>query len=241
MITSSVEDAVVSTVERIVDACSPERIWLFGSRVRDEAGPGSDWDLLATVPDGQRAAAHAATRSLPPVGDASVDLHVMERTDFLSKLQLRASFPSTVVREGRIVYEREPLSDPEANALMEQALGDLAVARTLSEGDEAHIRACLYHLQQAAEKAAKALLAQHDIPYEREHDFRYLARLLRPEEPELAERVHALAGFARYAQELRYPESAVDPPDRSDVTDALTSVTELVSALDGRVRSLQAR
>lgn len=232
---------IEATVERIVDACAPERIWLFGSRARDEAGPSSDWDLLAMVPDGQRAAAHAATRALPPIGDAPVDLHVMERSVFLSKLQLRASFPSTIVREGWIVYEREPLSDAEASALMEKALGDLAVARTLAGGDEAHLRVAMFELEQAAEKAAKALLAQHDIPYEREHDFRYIARLLRPEEPELAERVRALAGFARYAQELRYPESGVDPPGPSDVTDAQTSVTELVSAVDGRIRSLQSR
>lgn len=29
----------------------PEQVWLFGSRARGDARPGSDWDLLVVVPD----------------------------------------------------------------------------------------------------------------------------------------------------------------------------------------------
>lgn len=45
---------------RLVELCKTElgaaEVWLFGSRARGEAGPGSDWDLLAVLPDGAAAA-----------------------------------------------------------------------------------------------------------------------------------------------------------------------------------------
>ncbi len=39
-------------VARIVKACAPEQVWLFGSRARGHARPDSDWDLLVVVADG---------------------------------------------------------------------------------------------------------------------------------------------------------------------------------------------
>ena len=42
---------VAPLVARIVEACHPEQIWLFGSRARGQARPDSDWDLLVVVPD----------------------------------------------------------------------------------------------------------------------------------------------------------------------------------------------
>ncbi len=36
---------------RIVQACQPEQVWLFGSRARGQARPDSDWDLLVVMPD----------------------------------------------------------------------------------------------------------------------------------------------------------------------------------------------
>lgn len=38
-------------VARMVEACHPEQIWLFGSRARAQARPDSDWDLLVVMPD----------------------------------------------------------------------------------------------------------------------------------------------------------------------------------------------
>lgn len=42
---------VQALVERIVAAWSPQQVWLFGSRARGDAQPGSDWDLLVVVSD----------------------------------------------------------------------------------------------------------------------------------------------------------------------------------------------
>ena len=38
-------------VRRLVAAYQPERVYLFGSHARGDAGPDSDFDLLVIVPD----------------------------------------------------------------------------------------------------------------------------------------------------------------------------------------------
>src|SRR2546422_6574109 len=43
--------ALAEIVRRLVAAFQPERIYLFGSKARGEAGPDSDYDLLVFVPD----------------------------------------------------------------------------------------------------------------------------------------------------------------------------------------------
>jgi predicted nucleotidyltransferase len=42
---------LIDIVHRLVDAYRPERIYLFGSRARGEAGPDSDYDILVVIPD----------------------------------------------------------------------------------------------------------------------------------------------------------------------------------------------
>ncbi len=38
-------------IDRLIAAYQPERIYLFGSMARHEAGPDSDYDLMVVVPD----------------------------------------------------------------------------------------------------------------------------------------------------------------------------------------------
>jgi predicted nucleotidyltransferase len=46
------EDQILnSVVERLVTLYRPERIYLFGSVARGDAGPDSDYDLMIVVPD----------------------------------------------------------------------------------------------------------------------------------------------------------------------------------------------
>ena len=93
-------------VERLVNAYHPERIYLFGSMARDEAGPDSDYDILLVMPDDAPAEllrprrAHDALWGL----QTAVDVHVWPKSRFESRLHLRASLPSTVAREGRELY-----------------------------------------------------------------------------------------------------------------------------------------
>ena len=98
-------DALAGIVERLVEAYEPQRIYLFGSKARGDAGPDSDFDLMVVVPDtasADRKGSRLAYQVLRGTGTAA-DVLVWTRTVFESRLHLAASLPATVVREGRLL------------------------------------------------------------------------------------------------------------------------------------------
>lgn len=95
-------------VARLAAGLGPLRIYVFGSAARGEAGPDSDYDLLAVVPDGAQAgieASRQAARLLWGVPFAA-DVLVMCESRFRAEAQVRGSLAETVLAEGRVVYER---------------------------------------------------------------------------------------------------------------------------------------
>ena len=93
-------------VRRLVEAYEPERVYLFGSKARGDAGPDSDYDLLLVVPDDappERLASRLAYEVLWGTGSAA-DVLVWPRTRFDSRLHLQASLPATVEREGKLLH-----------------------------------------------------------------------------------------------------------------------------------------
>lgn len=93
-------------VRRLVEAFHPERIYLFGSRARGEAGPDSDYDILMVMrelKDRRYRLSQQAYRTLRGV-EAAVDVLVWSKEDFDGRLHLTASLPATVAREGRLLY-----------------------------------------------------------------------------------------------------------------------------------------
>ncbi|MBI2939103.1 MAG: nucleotidyltransferase domain-containing protein [Chloroflexi bacterium] len=100
------DPTLAEIVRRLVEAYQPERIYLFGSVARGEAGPDSDYDLLVVVPasdlPGYRRD-QLAYRALRGVR-AAKDVLVWTRDEFECRLHLPASLPATVVREGRLLY-----------------------------------------------------------------------------------------------------------------------------------------
>ena len=97
---------LVRIIERLVAVYQPDRIYLFGSKARGDAGPDSDYDILVLVGHpteplyrlSQRG--FRALRGVP----AAVDVVVWDRATFDARLHLPASFPATVVREGRLLH-----------------------------------------------------------------------------------------------------------------------------------------
>jgi predicted nucleotidyltransferase len=93
-------------VSRLVDAYEPERIYLFGSKARDEAGPDSDYDLLLIVSDDappEKRKSRLAYEVLRGTGTAT-DVMVCTRSWFEERLHMKASLPSTVIKEGRLLH-----------------------------------------------------------------------------------------------------------------------------------------
>lgn len=95
-------------VRRLVEVYRPERIYLFGSVARGEATADSDYDLMIIVPDtstSTRKQNRAGYRALREIG-VPRDIFVSTSSEFNKQLHLKASFPSTVVREGLLLYGR---------------------------------------------------------------------------------------------------------------------------------------
>ena len=100
------EARLAEIVRRLVEAYHPERIYLFGSVARGEAGPDSDYDLLLVVPDEasrERKRSRLAYEVLWGTGVAA-DVLVCTHSYFEARRHLKASLPGTILREGRLVY-----------------------------------------------------------------------------------------------------------------------------------------
>jgi predicted nucleotidyltransferase len=93
-------------VRRLVAAYRPERIYLFGSHARGDAGPDSDLDLLVIVPDDadpKRRRSRLAYEVLRGTGVA-VDVIVWTRDYFEGRRVVPASLPAAIDREGRLLH-----------------------------------------------------------------------------------------------------------------------------------------
>ena len=93
-------------VNRLVRAYQPEQIYLFGSAARGDNQAQSDFDLMVIIPDEappERRRSRLAYQVLRGTGTA-VDVLVWTRRAFDERLHLKASLPSTILREGKLIY-----------------------------------------------------------------------------------------------------------------------------------------
>ena len=98
--------ALAEAVRRLVEAYRPDRIYLFGSVARGDAGPDSDYDIMVVVPDDaprELQDCDLAYLSLQGMGIAK-DVLVWRRSEFEKRLHLKASLPSTILREGKLLH-----------------------------------------------------------------------------------------------------------------------------------------
>jgi len=97
---------LAEAVQRLVRACEPERIYLFGSAARGDAGPDSDYDFMVVVPDAAPPGRKDCGRAYLALRGLGIpkDVLVWTRSAFEEQLRLRASLPSTIVREGKLLY-----------------------------------------------------------------------------------------------------------------------------------------
>jgi predicted nucleotidyltransferase len=101
-----VDARLAEIVRRLADDLHPTRIYLFGSRARDQAAEDSDYDLMVLVaasdqPPHRRA--QQAYGALWGVG-APVDVLVWTEAEFDRQVPVIASLPAEVVHEGQLVY-----------------------------------------------------------------------------------------------------------------------------------------
>ena len=101
------ESAIEEMVRRIVEAVHPDKIILFGSHARGEAGPDSDVDLLIVAPSEERPWRRTGFlyTLLAGLGVAK-DVIWLTQQEIDEWRNVRSHFVSTAVREGRILYAR---------------------------------------------------------------------------------------------------------------------------------------
>jgi uncharacterized protein len=101
------DDPVLAEIlRRLVAAYQPERVYLFGSAARGDSGPGSDYDVLLVVPDDAspaRLRSRLAYQALWGIGVA-VDVLVWRRGAFDARVEVPASLPAEVIRDGRLLH-----------------------------------------------------------------------------------------------------------------------------------------
>ena len=103
-----VANPISESVRRLRVCLHAERIYLFGSRARDEANEDSDYDFLVVVRDSplpRYKREQQAFRALCGIGIAK-DVLVFTREEFDRGLAIVSSLPATVAREGRLLYGR---------------------------------------------------------------------------------------------------------------------------------------
>ena len=105
----NVDELLAEISRRIQEAAEPERIILFGSYARGDAGPDSDLDLLVVV-RGVSQPRHESTRIRRALRGLLVPIDVIVATP--EHLEQYRDSPGLIyraaLREGRTLYERAP-------------------------------------------------------------------------------------------------------------------------------------
>ena len=107
------DQAIAAITERLVEYYRPERIYLFGSEARGDAGPDSDLDFCVVVPDDAPAELlrDGTIYSLLRGMGHPKDIVRWRRSDFDARAaHVCTSLPATIVREGKLIYESRPVA-----------------------------------------------------------------------------------------------------------------------------------
>jgi len=105
---AAIDDAKLEEiVRRLVQSVDPDRIIMFGSRARGEAGPDSDLDILI-VKDSDEPRHRRAIPAYHALAGLGIPTDILWRT--AAEIEEWAGVPNYVttraLREGRILYER---------------------------------------------------------------------------------------------------------------------------------------
>jgi HEPN domain-containing protein len=92
----------------------------------------------------------------------------------------------------------------------------------------------MFHAQQAAEKAMKAFLAWHDVPFRKTHNLEELGRQCVALDATLEPVADEAAPLTEYAWRFRYPGDSCEP-DRAEAESALAAARTVYAAIVARL------
>lgn len=101
------EELIAEVVRRIVEVADPDKVILFGSHARGEAGSRSDLDILviksSDVPRWDRSGRiYTALRNIM----VPMDILVYTPEEVYDWSLVEEAFITTAVREGKVLYEK---------------------------------------------------------------------------------------------------------------------------------------
>lgn len=104
---SAIQQKIGEMVQRIVGRFHPEKIILFGSYARGDAGPDSDVDLLVVMPVAGSKRQIAVEISLALAGAGLPKDIIVVTPDEVARLRdIVGTIIYPAVREGKVMYER---------------------------------------------------------------------------------------------------------------------------------------
>ncbi len=124
----------------------------------------------------------------------------------------------------------------EVRQWMQKAEHDLLAAAHVLGLDEPLTDIAVYHCQQAAEKALKAFLVEHDAPFGKTHDLDELVAQCATIAADFSRLSEAAAILTPFAVAFRYPTGQPDPPV-SEAWEAVEMARTVVSIVVARLVS----
>ena len=248
---NTIDQAVLDDiVRRIVEVAQPERIILFGSAARGEMGPHSDLDLLV-IKGGdyhRRDVAGDIYMNMFGAGQA-VDIIVATPEDIERYGDSHPLIYKPALREGRVIYD-----EPE-NRVPRKAGPPVASGETAPDDPRAWMRRArsnlnygkrripdveledlCFQLQQAAEKAIKAVHIARNIEFPYIHDLEALVELLDDAGETIPDTVREAGRLTKYATITRYPNLWGSVME-TDYAAAVAIAEAVVAWADDRLRT----
>ncbi len=128
----------------------------------------------------------------------------------------------------------DPVRVADTRAWLTKAASDLAAGTYELTPEPPFAADAVFHAQQAAEKALKALLVWHDVPFRKTHDLLEVGGQCAALDASLEPLVRRAAVLTQYAWKYRYPGEPVEPT-REEAEAALYLAREVYEAILARL------
>jgi HEPN domain-containing protein/predicted nucleotidyltransferase len=242
MIQATADARLTEIARTIVDRIAPRRIVVFGSRARGDARTTSDYDLMVEVDEGGDVH-DLADRIDSAIEERnwSVDVIVRTPTTFVRMRDDPGYVDWDISREGRVLYEHEPLgplfsgllqvSEPEGgwrsvSNWIERSDEDFRTTELALNAANPPWSAIAQHAHDGVEKLLKALLVRRGVRPPRTHSLPKLRGSLPPDISRDAELRRACRIVQKPYPRSRYPgETDEPPPTEKEARDAAAAAT----------------
>lgn len=149
---------------RLVESYNPERIILFGSHAKGDAGEKSDIDLFILKDTEDRPIdRRVKVERILADRDVPLDIVVYTPQEMRYLFSIGSPFVEEVIETGRVLYMRKA-----TESWLKDAEDELASALILFEHDR--YKGACYHSQRCVEKGLKALILEKGGKPEKIHD-----------------------------------------------------------------------